>query len=117
MQFGADQSSEVQWVSCMVLSSSIQGSAASVVKLVKSSSGKDSLVQLGAMPSSLVFWNDVRLSPLQSTPLMCTPVQFNPVQSIKWSLFPSFPIQFRPVQIYSFPSNSIHSLPPKYISI
>ena len=27
IQFGADQSSEVKWLSCMVLSSSIQGSA------------------------------------------------------------------------------------------
>ena len=98
----------------MVLSISIQGSAMSVVQSgeVKLRQRQSSPVRCSAVQFSLLKCCPAQSSPVQSTPPTCTPVQFNPVQSIKWSLF-----QSRPVQIYSFPSNSSHSLPPKYISI
>ena len=90
MQFGADQSSEVQWLSSMVLSSAIQGSAVwwsqAQTKTVQSSE-----VQCRPVQSSEVLSGSVQSSPVQSTPLTCGPVhsvKSAPVQSNSNS-FPS----------------------------
>ena len=93
MQLGADQCSEVQWLSCMVLSSSIQSSE------VKLRLRQSSPVKYGAVQFSLL-----KCCPAQSSPVQSSPLHWRAVQSIQWNLRPSSPIP-------------IHSLPAKYISI
>ena len=93
MQFGADQSSEVQWLSSMVLSSAIQGSA------VWWSQAQTKTVQ-----SSEVQCRPVQSSEVLSGSVQSSPVHWCTVQSIQWNLRPSSPIP-------------IHSLLAKYISI
>ena len=71
MQFGADPSSQVQWLSCMVLSSSIQGSGVCWIL----SWSYDSPVQ-----STPLTWGPVHS--VESAPVRSSPVQSNPVRSL-----------------------------------
>ena len=96
MQFGADQSSEVQWLSCMVLSSAIQGSAfwwsQAQTKTVQSSE-----VQCRPVQSSEVLSGSVQSSPVQSTDVRSSPFSKNCARPVQF--------QFIPFQLSTFQSS------------
>ena len=98
MQFGADPSSQVQWLSCMVLSSSIQGSAVCwILSWRYDSPIQSSEVLSGSVQSSPLHWRVVQSiqwnlrpsSPVPSSPILFVPVQF----------------QFIPFQLSTFQSS------------
>ena len=101
MQFGADQSSEVQWTDCSVWYFPVQSRVVQSGE-VKLRVRQSSLVK--CMPSISVFWSAVRLSPVRSIPLTRGPVHSEE----------SAPVQSNPVRSRPIP---VHSLPAKYISI
>ena len=96
MQFGADQCSEVQWLSCMVLSSSIQSSA----------------VWWSQAQTKTVQSSEVRCRPVQSSEVLSGSVQSSPLHStdVRSSTFSGFCASSVPSSLIS-----IHSLPAKYI--
>ena len=107
MQFGADQCSEVQWLSCMVLSSSIRSSAVwwsqAQTKTVQSSE-----VQCRPVQSSEVLSGSVQSSPVHSTNVRSSPfseICARPVQ-----------FQFIPYQLRTFKS-SIAQVPYKSTAV
>ena len=98
MQFGADQSSEVQWTDCPVWYFPVQSR----------------VVQCSA-----VWWSQAQPKTVQSSEVQCRPLQCYPAQS---SPVHSNDVRSSPFSgIYAIPNPSslipIHSLPAKYISI
>ena len=79
--------------------------------------GQCSVVQSGEVKLSLRQSSSVKCSAVHFSLLKCCPAQSSPVHSTDvWSSsFSGFCARL--VQYCSFPSNSIHSLPAKYISI
>ena len=98
MQFGADQCSEVQWLSCMVLSSSIQSSA----------------VWWSQAQTKKIQSSEVWCRPLQSSELLSGSVQSGPVHKVESAPVQSSLVQSNPVRSRPIP---VHSFPAKYISI
>ena len=91
MHFSADQCSEVQWLSCMVLSSSIQSSE----------------VKLRLRQSSPVKCGAVQFSLLKSCPAHSSPVHSTDVRSSPFSEICARPVQFQfiPFQLSTFQSS------------
>ena len=98
MQFGADQSSEVQWTDCPVWYFPVQS------RVVQCSAVWWSQAQPKTVQSSEVQCRPVQSSEVLSGSVQSSPVYWCAVQSIQWNLRPSSPIP-------------IHSLPAKYFSI
>ena len=102
MQFGADQSSEVQWTDCPVWYFPVQS------RVVQCSAVWWSQAQTKTVQSSEVQCRPVQSSEVLSGSVQSSPLHWRAVQSIQWNLRPSGPVPSSPIPI--------HFLPAKYIS-